>query len=214
MIQKKKDYVQAHYDKIGSNYDSKVNLVFLGLDRIYRKKAINKLNLKEGDTVLELGCGTGVNFEYIMKKIGPKGKIIGVDISLSMLEVAKKRKEKKKWNNIELIQQDITKLKLNQKVDAIFTMFVMSLVKGYKDAVRIASTYLKKGGSFVMLDGKEPKGYGKMFFPIAKYVGRKFSNVDRDFKKELWIVLMKSLNNVDMTEHALGMVFIAKAIKS
>ena len=49
---------------------------------------VQALNLKKGDTVVEIGCGTGLNFKYVRKKVGLKGKIIGVYLTPEMLSVA------------------------------------------------------------------------------------------------------------------------------
>ena len=54
----------------------------------YRKLTIEFLDLKRGDTVVELGCGTGLNFPLLQQRIGDEGKIIGVDITDKMLENA------------------------------------------------------------------------------------------------------------------------------
>ena len=56
----------------------------------YRSRAIELLKLKRGDSVVELGCGTRLNFPYIIEQIGAEGKLIGVDLSPKMLAYAQK----------------------------------------------------------------------------------------------------------------------------
>lgn len=64
----------------------------------YRKEAVNRLNLKAGNTVVDLGCGTGLNFPLLEKQIGPEETtIIGVDLSESMLQQAQQRVSKAGW---------------------------------------------------------------------------------------------------------------------
>lgn len=78
------------YAKRASGYDFTANAYYLlGFREFaYRKEAIRSLNLKRGDTVVEIGCGTGLNFSGLVDGIGPEGKLIGVDLTPEMLEQA------------------------------------------------------------------------------------------------------------------------------
>jgi hypothetical protein len=73
-----------------------------------RRKAVAALGLKAGDTVLEIGAGTGRNFPYLAEAVGPSGTIIGVDASEGMLAEARKLIERRGWSNVELLHQDAT----------------------------------------------------------------------------------------------------------
>lgn len=57
----------------------------------YRKQAVATLALQRGDTVVEIGCGTGLNFSLLQEAAGCEGNIIGVDLTDSMLSVARER---------------------------------------------------------------------------------------------------------------------------
>lgn len=74
-----------------------------------RQNAIDKLQLQEGDVVVDLFCGTGINFGYILDHIGDTGEIIGVDGSAGMLQRAEQRVKKKNWDTkrIQLLEQDL-----------------------------------------------------------------------------------------------------------
>jgi ubiquinone/menaquinone biosynthesis C-methylase UbiE len=81
----------AHlYRKRAKHYDFSANAYYLlGVREFeYRKIGVGTLNLKKGDTVVEIGCGTGLNFSLLRKEVGPNGKIIGVDMAPEMLEEA------------------------------------------------------------------------------------------------------------------------------
>lgn len=68
--------------------------------------AVEALHLQKGDTVVEIGCGTGLNFSLLQDRIGPQGRIIGVDMTDAMLDQARARIAKHDWDNVELIQCD------------------------------------------------------------------------------------------------------------
>jgi ubiquinone/menaquinone biosynthesis C-methylase UbiE len=74
-------YVRETYRKRAEYYDITANLYYLFGYRewAYRRQTIESLELRPGDTVIEIGCGTGINFPLYQKAIGPQGRIIGVD---------------------------------------------------------------------------------------------------------------------------------------
>lgn len=78
----------ALYRKRAKRYDWATLLLYLvGFrHRAYRKRAIHSLALRQGETVVELGCGTGLNFALLQKQISPGGRIIGVDLTDAMLD--------------------------------------------------------------------------------------------------------------------------------
>jgi demethylmenaquinone methyltransferase/2-methoxy-6-polyprenyl-1,4-benzoquinol methylase len=74
----------------------------------YKKRTIELLQLKPGDTVVDLGCGTGLNFAPILADIGKSGKLIGVDLSQNMLARAAERITRYGWENVQLVESDMT----------------------------------------------------------------------------------------------------------
>lgn len=69
-------------------------------ERRYRRETVSALGLHAGDTVIDLACGTGLNFPLLVRTVGAAGKIIGVDISPEMLAQARRRIERSDWRNI------------------------------------------------------------------------------------------------------------------
>lgn len=97
--------------------------------RSYRKRAIAAMNLQPGDTVVDLGCGTGLNFSLLEKAIGADGKIIGVDLTNAMLGQARKRLESNAWTNVELVQSDAADYSFPAGVDGILSTWALTLVQ-------------------------------------------------------------------------------------
>jgi demethylmenaquinone methyltransferase/2-methoxy-6-polyprenyl-1,4-benzoquinol methylase len=73
-----KEYIIETYRKRAANYDFTANLYYLFGYRewAYRRMAVKALKLKPGDTVLEMACGTGINFPLFQEYIGSKGKMV------------------------------------------------------------------------------------------------------------------------------------------
>ena len=78
--------VSERYDRIARLIPFFDRLFFLPGD--LRRKAAMRLGLSRGDSVLDIGCGTGVNFPYLREAVGSSGRIYGVDISTGMLRKA------------------------------------------------------------------------------------------------------------------------------
>jgi len=81
--------VKDTHCKRAAGYDTSVNRfdLFSGIGfklSAWRKEAVSELNLQKGDIVVDLGCGTGLTFSLIQKKIGPSGRLFGVDLSAEM----------------------------------------------------------------------------------------------------------------------------------
>ncbi len=176
------------YRKRAKNYDITANIYYLIGFRVYhyRKVTIESLELKKGDTVVELCCGTGLNFSLIQKKIGNEGKIIGVDITDKMLEKAKERINKNNWKNVELIHCDVAEYKFPNNVDAVFSTYALSLSSEYDKVIRNCSEALKKGGKFAVLDFKVPDNPLRYFAPLLILLTKSFG-VRKDIEnRHLW----------------------------
>ncbi len=71
--------------------------------RTQRLRAVQALGLRTGDTVIDMACGTGLNFALLQKAVGPGGRIIGVDLTDAMLARAQDRIETNGWSNVSLV---------------------------------------------------------------------------------------------------------------
>jgi SAM-dependent methyltransferase len=74
----------------------------------YRRKAVARLAPLPGEVIIDVGCGTGLNFAAIQKAIGPSGTLIGIELNPSMLDQARARVDAQGWGNVELVQADVS----------------------------------------------------------------------------------------------------------
>jgi ubiquinone/menaquinone biosynthesis C-methylase UbiE len=124
-VSRSKEEAKKSYDRISRFYD-----FFAGpFERKYRDMALERLNVKEGEKVLEIGFGTGHCMEQIAKKVGKVGKAYGIDISSGMLRETEKRLERAGLaGRVELRCGDATKLPYEgNKLDAVFMSFTLEL---------------------------------------------------------------------------------------
>ena len=94
--------VYSFWGRFPSLYSAQDAITFLGRARTIRSRAVKKIGLKRGDKVLEVACGSGRNFPYLVEAVGKNGFIVGVDYSQKMLGAAKKLCKQNNWNNIKL----------------------------------------------------------------------------------------------------------------
>jgi ubiquinone/menaquinone biosynthesis C-methylase UbiE len=121
-----KEEAKEVYDRFSKFYDRTFGL--LG-GRKSSEMALEHLSVVEGETVLEIGFGTGHCLRRIAKLVGQAGKVYGIDISPEMIEKTKKRLEKERLaNRAELCCGDATCLPFDESAfDAVFMSFVLEV---------------------------------------------------------------------------------------
>lgn len=201
----------AAYRKYSKDYDLAVKLYrLLGLKiGKYRKMTIESLELSKGDEVVELGCGTGLNFELVLDKIGSDGKLIGVDITDMMLEQAKKRIQQRSWTNVELIQCDISKYEFPKNLDGIFSTGAIQYSPQYDQIIKKGYDALKPGKHFVVFDFKMPKGFTKIFAPVLILFTKAFEANQEYLKRHAWESIERYFDKTSLIEGWGGFVFIS-----
>lgn len=147
-------------------YDVFLNLVSVGRYSHFIKEVIGRMDIKPGQSILDLGSGTGRNDFFMAQKIGPQGKIVGLDISDVMINRAKKRCCR--YSNVTFKKLRIEQpLAYEEEFDKVFISFTLH---GFEDAqkvgiIRNAYQALKPGGTFYVLDYAE-FDIDKMWFPL------------------------------------------------
>ena len=171
----KKEEVAEMFNNISSNYDFLNHFLSLGIDHLWRKKAIKELKNLQVKKVIDIATGTG-DFALASLKLNPD-EVIGVDISSGMLEMGSKKMKKKGVDKtIKLILGDSENLPFEDDYfDALTVGFGVrnfeNLEKGLSEMLRV----IRPGGKAVILEFSKPKKfpvkqvfsfYSKYFIPF------------------------------------------------
>jgi len=147
-------------------YDLFLNVLSVGQYSHLIKRAVEKMGINPGQSILDLGSGTGRNACFMAEKIGSQGRIVGLDINDEMLSRARKRCGR--CPNITFKKQRIElSLPHKEEFDKVFISFVLH---GFEDDQKLgiihsAHRALKSGGTFYILDYSE-FDLKKMWFPL------------------------------------------------
>lgn len=124
----------------------------------------NYAQLKEGDTVIDLGSGAGNDAFVVRKIVGEKGKVIGIDFTEKMIEKARENAENLQYNNVEFRLGDIDNMPVtSNKADVIISNCVLNLVPNKHKVFSEIFRVLKPGAHFsisdIVIDGQLPENW-------------------------------------------------------
>jgi ubiquinone/menaquinone biosynthesis C-methylase UbiE len=181
--------------------------------RAQRLRAVQALGLRPGDSVVDIACGTGLNFSLIEQVIGPDGRIVGVDLTDAMLAQAQHRIETNGWSNIRLVQSDAAEFDFPTEVDAILSTYALTQVPECGDVIAHGSAALSRGGRWVVLDLKIPDSPPRWLAQLGIAVARPFGSIDEWIGRRPWEVIRAAMQDgladPSWTELFFGTAFLA-----
>ncbi len=141
-----------------------------------RRAGIDLLRLGAGHAVLDLGCGTGLNFPLLAEQVGPDGVIIGVDASAGMLARADRRAGRADWPRVSLMHLDAADLDPAQvlaltdgrSVDAVLSTYALSIIERWRRAWSAAVEAARPGARAAVVDLGLPTGAASVLSPLAR----------------------------------------------
>ena len=114
--------------------------------RTQRLRAVRALGLRAGDSVIDMACGTGLNFPLLEEVIGPDGRIVGVDLTDAMHARAQDRIKANGWSNVSLVQADAAGFDFPAEVDAILSTYALTQVPECAEVIAHGAAALSAGG--------------------------------------------------------------------
>jgi SAM-dependent methyltransferase len=174
-----------------------------------RQRAVDLLNLKPGDRVLDVGCGPGGSFPFLVHALGPSGQVVGVEISKDHSDLARKRIAKNRWKNVELVEAAAQDARLTGTFDGLL-MFAAADVYDSQEALGNILPHLKESASVVVFGAKlSTHSWGRILNPFLKLLfNLSFSTTPRpDY--EPCRMLAANLEGFNVQEYFFGLMFLA-----
>ncbi len=110
-------------------------------------------DIRKGETVLDIGSGGGLDVFLASKKVGPEGKVIGLDMTEQMVKKARQNARKGSYNNVEFKLGETEDIPVkDNSIDLVMSNCVINLVPNKEKAYREIYRILKRGGRFVISD--------------------------------------------------------------
>ena len=136
------------FDKGSDFWDMKLSQ---GINTLYRDILVKITELKDGMTVLDLGCGS-VSPVEIGRHVGPNGRYVGVDFSVGLLSIARERIKKAGMDWVELKNMDVRNVLPSRKYDVVVMSFILEYFRDQEGILRKGLKFLDAGGKLVIVD--------------------------------------------------------------
>jgi len=173
-----------------------------------RRLARLALDLKPGNHVLDLACGTGLSFPHLRELVGEQGQVTGVDLTPAMLDIARKIIDVKGWKNVEVREADAANLPFpDASFDKVIITFALNIIPEYGKAIEEVQRVLIPGGRFVALEMRAGiHSLPAWLQPLPHICAVDMSHDTLDFIERVF-------QEVEVHKYWLGMIFVAIAKK-
>jgi trans-aconitate methyltransferase len=175
--------------------------------RRWRELLVEQLPVQRGDTVLDVGCGTGLCLPLLQNKVGPTGAIIGIDASDQMLHVARERVTEHRWDNVRLINAPVGSAVIPETADAALFCAVHDVMQS-RSALGNIVDHLRSGAPMAAIGGKWPAPWT---WPLRAWVADLHAPFVTDFTgfDRPWRLLAEVAPDLRVRELAFGAGYLA-----
>ncbi|MED1644738.1 demethylmenaquinone methyltransferase [Brevibacillus agri] len=167
-MKEKARYVHSVFESIASDYDKMNNVISFGSHLAWRNYTMKQMNIKPGDSALDVACGTADWTIALAKAVGKDGRVVGLDFSQNMLDVgAYKVANAGVGNTVKLVNADAMNLPYEDNTFDFATIgFALRNVPDVQQVLNEMARVVKPGGKVVSLEVSKPPfiPYRKLFY--------------------------------------------------
>lgn len=150
-------FVQGVFDRIAGRYDLLNTVTSMGMHHLWRARTVQLSGLMPGDTALDIACGTGDFLPGLRRKVGEKGRVIGLDFSRNMLDLAEAKLNRRRTHAL-LVQGDAERLPFEaESVQAVTIGFALRNLANVDACFREMRRVLTPGGRLLALEIARPQ---------------------------------------------------------
>jgi demethylmenaquinone methyltransferase/2-methoxy-6-polyprenyl-1,4-benzoquinol methylase len=181
-----------------------------GFIRPIRARAAELLRLRDGDRVLDVGCGPGGSFPYLRAAVGATGSVVGVEISHDVAELAERRVVRNRWTNVDVMTAPAQSVSLEGLFDGLH-MFAAPDVFASETALANLLPRLRAGARVVFFGAKTSRGrFGWLLNPLLRQLFPKLTFASTPVPDdEPWRPLAPHLTDFAVQDLFFGWMFLA-----
>jgi SAM-dependent methyltransferase len=176
----------------------------------YRRRASDRLWLAPGDSVLDIACGTGANFPLLVERVGPAGRVVGVDLSPDMLAVAAERVRRMGSDNVTLIEASVEDAELPGEFEGALFSLTHDVLQS-KPALDNVLAHVRRGGRVAAFGAKWAARWNVPVNLYVRRLSRRYVTTSEGFEGP-WRNLAEYLDSLTVDEVALGGAYIASGV--
>jgi SAM-dependent methyltransferase len=173
----------------------------------WQRLAVERLQLTRGQTVIDVACGTGLNFALIEDEIGPQGRIVGIDLSPEMLAQARERVLTSGWDNVTLIEAAVEQAEIPVLADAALFSFTHDVLQSPR-AVANVVTHLKPKARVASVGAKLAARWNLPVNFVVRRAARPYISSFRNLDAP-WHELERYAENLQIQQLGFGGAYLA-----
>ena len=145
----------------------------IGLTAPLRRRAVQRLRLAPGETCVDVACGTGINFALIEERVGPAGRVLGLDLSPDMLARARSRVDRAGWENVTLVEGSVEEARLPAPADAFLFSLTHDVLQ-MPDGLANLFAQARPGARVALFGPKLGSGARAFVNPVVRAMARPY----------------------------------------
>jgi ubiquinone/menaquinone biosynthesis C-methylase UbiE len=193
---------KQQYQAIADRYDAAMRRT-----ERWRRLAVDRLFLGDGATVVDVGCGTGLNFESLRTAVGTRGRVIGIDASPEMIELARERVSRRAWTNVELVLAPVEQTEFGAPADAALFSFTHDVLQS-EVAIENVMRHLVPAARVAAVGAKLAPRWAVPVNIAVRLIARRFVTTFEGMDRP-WELLQPHVSELLIEPLALGGAYVA-----
>ena len=190
------------YRRLAASYDR-----HMWFARGTHREAVARLELAPGQVVVDVACGTGLNFEAIQDRIGRSGWLIGFDVSPEMLALARRKVETAGWENVSLIEAAAEDVRFDREPGALLFSFTHDVLRS-PSALDNLLSQARSESQVVAAGGKWPPRWAVPVHAYVRFQAPRYVTTMEGFDRP-WTLLAERVRDLQVKQRSLGGTYVA-----
>ena len=196
------DKSMRRYEAVAGRYDRAMRR-----SARWRQLAVGRLLMGPGETVIDVACGTGLNFAALQTTVGRRGRIIGLDASPEMISLARDRVARHGWENVELIEAPVEAAEFAGDADAALFSFTHDVLQSPLAIDNVVS-HLGRGARIASVGAKFAPRWALPVNLGVRLIARRFVTTFEGMRRP-WDLLEPYAEELLVESLALGGAYVA-----